>query len=129
MTLCALRGVARAAFNLQLMSGHDYQRICNVKGVRGEKLPAGRSISQGELSALMDACIKDKGPAGVRDAAMIGLMYVAGGLRRGEVVALKLGDYDPQSGEHIIHSPVRGLRLRGRRRGMSMVDSWHQLEE
>ena len=99
LTLSALRGVARAAFNLELMGGDDYQRIRNVGSVRGERLPAGRAVSQGELSALMDACMADEGPAGVRDAAIIGLMYAAGGMRRSEVVALDCEDYAPDRTE------------------------------
>lgn len=105
LTLCALRGVARAAFNLELMTAEDYQRLCHVQSVRGERLPAGRHVSQGELAALMDACARDEGPAGVRDAAIIGLMYAAGGMRRAEVVGLDREDYAPDTGE---------LRVRGK---------------
>ena len=105
LTLCALRGVARAAFNLDLLSADDYQRVRNVRSVRAERLPAGRQVSPGELSALMDACACQVGPAGVRDAAIIGLMYAAGGLRRAEVVVLNRQDYDVETGE---------LRVRGK---------------
>jgi len=99
--LYAIRGVARAAFNLELMSADDLQRIRDVRPVRGERLPAGRALTLGELSALMDACAKDTGPAGVRDAAIIGLLY-CGGLRRAEAAALRLSDYDPTTGELIV---------------------------
>lgn len=99
--LYAIRGVARAAFNLELMSADDLQRIRDVRPVRGERLPAGRALTLGELAALMDACAKDAGPAGVRDAAIIGLLY-AGGLRRAEVAALKSGDYNPETGELLV---------------------------
>lgn len=99
LALSALRGVARAAFNLELISAEDYQRIRSVPTVRGTRLPAGRQVSPGELGALMDACGRDDGPAGVRDAAIIGLMYAAGGLRRAEVVALDREDYRPDTGE------------------------------
>lgn len=105
LTLSALRGVARAAFNLEIISAEDYQRIRSVPSVRGSRLPAGRQVSQGELAALMDACARDDGPAGVRDAAMICLMYAAGGLRRAEVVGLDRADYDPETG---------ALRVRGK---------------
>ena len=97
-TLYAIRGVARAAFNLELMNADDYQRLCGVKPVRGERLPAGRALSSGELNALMDACVADEGPAGARDAALIALLYAAG-LRRAEIVALDVEDYDPETGE------------------------------
>lgn len=99
--LYAIRGVARAAFNLELMSADDLQRIRDVRPVRGERLPAGRALTLGELAALMDACSNDPTAAGVRDAAIIGLLY-AGGLRRAEVAALRLGDYDPTTGELLV---------------------------
>lgn len=96
--LHALRGVARAAFGLELMTADDLQRIRDVRPITAHRLPAGRAITPGELAALMDACASDPGPAGVRDAAAIALM-VAGGLRRAEVVALDVDHYDPESGE------------------------------
>jgi len=98
LALSALRGVAREAFNLGLLSAEDYARVRQVKSVRGERLPAGRSLSRGELAALVDACANDQSNAGARDAAIIGVMYT-GGLRREEVPALDLADYDPTSGE------------------------------
>lgn len=94
----AVRGVARAAFNLELMDAEAYERIRAVRPVRGERLPAGRALTPGELSGLMDACGSDATPAGVRDAVTIALLY-AGGLRRSEAASLRLGDYDPGTGE------------------------------
>lgn len=97
-TLHALRGVARAAFGLELISADDLQRIRNVRPLTAHRLPTGRAITPGELSALMQACEADMGPAGVRDATIIALM-VAGGLRRAEVAAVNVEDYDAASGE------------------------------
>ncbi len=96
--LHALRGVARSAFGLELMTADDLQRIRDVRPITAHRLPAGRAITPGEIGALMDACASDPGPAGVRDAAIFGLM-IAGGLRRAEVVALDVDHYDPESGE------------------------------
>lgn len=61
-TLYPLRGVAKAAWNLQLLSDDDYRRIRNVSPVRGSRLPAGRSLSSGELAALLDACERGQHP-------------------------------------------------------------------
>ena len=105
LALSALRGVAKAAFNLELITAEEYQRLRNVPTVKGERLPAGRHVGPGELVALLDACARDAGPAGVRDAAIIGLMYAAGGMRRSEIVGLDRGDYDASTGE---------LRVRGK---------------
>ncbi len=45
LTLAALRGVAREAWNLEYLTAEEYQRIKSVKGVSGTRLPAGRSFS------------------------------------------------------------------------------------
>jgi len=96
--LSALRGTLRAAWRLGLMTAEQYQAAADVKGLRGETIPAGRSLTPGELGALMASCANDPTPAGARDAAIIAALYAAG-LRRAELVALDLGDYDPQTGE------------------------------
>jgi len=96
MTLSALRGVAKSAFNLGIMSAENYTRLCNVKPVRGERVPVGRALSIGEIGALLDTCAGT--PIGIRDAAIISIMYACG-LRRDEVVSLDLSHYNTESGE------------------------------
>ena len=102
LAISSLRGVAKEAYGLGLMSGEDYQRLRLVKGVRGERLPAGRCLSSGEIAALMQACANDHSAAGARDAAIIGCLYV-GGLRRSEIPELDLSDYDSETGELAVH--------------------------
>lgn len=104
--LSALRGVLRAAWQLGQMDAERYHLAASVPNVRGEVLPAGRAVSGGELSALMAACAQDPSPAGARDAAIIALLYSCG-LRRAELAALRLADYDPETGT---------LRIVGKRR-------------
>lgn len=96
-TLSALRGVLKAAWRLGQLSEHDYSAAADVKGLKAERLPAGRALSPGEIAALMHSCENDTTPAGARDAALIACLYPAG-LRREEVVALDLADFDPQTG-------------------------------
>ena len=91
--LSALRGVLREAWRLGEMSAEDFQRACDLKPVIGETLPAGRSLSTGEILSLVQACMRDKSAAGTRDAAILGLLYTCG-LRRAELVALDLSDFD-----------------------------------
>jgi len=107
--LSALRGVLKQAYLLNQISADDYQRAIMVKSVEGSTLPRGRELSSGEISALMQACEDDKTSAGIRDAAIIAVMYV-GGLRREEVTALDIGDYDRETGKMII----RGKRQKER---------------
>lgn len=92
--LSALRQVLREAWKLGYMTAEDYQRAASVENVRGERLPAGRELSSGEISALMMGCGSDFGPAGVRDAAVVAVLYSCG-LRRAEITGMDFGDYDP----------------------------------
>ncbi len=94
VTLSALKGIARRARNLNLMSSDEYDRIRDVRGAKGEWEPAGRSATAGEIEALVRACLRDRTPAGIRDVAMLGVLYI-GGIRRTELVGLQLSDYIP----------------------------------
>jgi len=104
--ISAVRGTVRAAMGMKLMSADDYQRIMLVKMVAGVRLPTGRMMSQGEIKALVDACLNDylkvkkgenvsriQSPAAYRDLAIFGMMYI-GGLRRSEVADLNVEDID-----------------------------------
>jgi site-specific recombinase XerD len=95
--LSALRGTLKAAWRLSQMTAEDYRRAADVESVRGETLPAGRALTAGEIAALLDACADDPTPAGARDGALIALLR-AGGLRRAEVCALTLADYNAEAG-------------------------------
>lgn len=96
--LSALRGTLKAAWQLGQMGAEDYQRATDLRSVRGETLPAGRAVTQGELMALVAACRKDATAAGKRDGALLALLWACG-LRRAEVVALDRADYDADTGE------------------------------
>jgi site-specific recombinase XerD len=93
--LSALRGTLKAAWKLGLMTAEDFHAAASVANVKGETLPAGRHVPVGEVTALLESC--DQTPTGVRDAAVIALLYGAG-LRRAELVGLNLADYDQAAG-------------------------------
>lgn len=95
--LSALRGVLKAAWRLGQMDAEDYQRAADVENVKAETLPAGRDLQQGEIISLVSACQADDSPAGVRDAAIVGMLYTCG-MRRSELTKLNLSSYDPEIG-------------------------------
>lgn len=100
--LSALRGVLKAAWKLGQMSAEAYQAAADVDHVIGESVPAGRSVASGELAALLNTCRQDIG--GIRDAAMIAVLYACG-LRRAELVNLDLAHYErtAESGRLLVH--------------------------
>jgi len=97
--LSAVRETVKQAWLLKQIPADQYLRVKQVKNVKGSRLPAGRHITQGEIKAIMDACISDEGPAGYRDSSIIAWMVSGGGPRRSEVVSVDLSDYDPESGQ------------------------------
>src|SRR4051794_20215050 len=95
--LASVRGVLRAAWELGQVDTDRYQRAIGFRAVRGQTLPRGRSISQGELRALFSNCLKDRTPLGVRDAALLAVLY-GSGLRRAGGYSLHVARYDRGSG-------------------------------
>ncbi|MEN9214302.1 MAG: tyrosine-type recombinase/integrase [Gloeomargarita sp. DG02_4_bins_56] len=92
--LAALRGVLRECWRLGLLSAEDYHRTIDIPTVKGQRLLRGRVLSEAEVTALLHLCQQENSTAGCRDATLLGLL-VGSGLRRAEVVALQVQDYDP----------------------------------
>ncbi len=95
--LAAVRGVLKEAWQLGLMDADTYHRAAAVENVPWFTSPRGRVLSRDEIESLFAACHGDATPAGIRDAALLTVLY-AGGLRRSEAVALDVSDYDLSTG-------------------------------
>ena len=95
--LSALRGVLKESWRLGQVDAENYHRAVDLPSVRGESPLRGRALTAGELRKIAVVCREDNSPAGPRDAAMIAL-GAAGGLRRSEIIALDVADYDADTG-------------------------------
>jgi integrase len=95
--LAALRGVLKEAWRLGLMDAERYHRASAITNLPWSRSPRGRVLADSEIRALFAACQRDPTPAGVRDAALLTVLY-AGGLRRSEASALDVRDYDASTG-------------------------------
>lgn len=93
--LCAVRRVLKEAWRHNLISAEAYQRATDVRSVTAQRLPTGRELETEEIKRLIRVCLDDEDNPnlGLRDAAIISLMY-SSGLRRAEVVTLDIEDLD-----------------------------------
>lgn len=108
--ICSVRGVLKNSWRLGLMSIEDYQRAADIPSVSGTTLPPGRELTSDELRSLITACSVDNTASGIRDRAIISLMYSCG-LRREEVVDLNYENYDPENGRLIVQGKRSKERL------------------
>lgn len=101
--LSALRGVLTEAWRLGQVGADDYHRAIDIPSIKAQRLPRGRRLTSGEIAALGRACSEDATPRGVRDGALLAVMYV-GGLRVAEVVHLDLSDWNPEANTLTVRS-------------------------
>lgn len=88
-----LKGVAKESWLLGLMDVNTYQAIKSIPFRKNHKEEAGRMVKNHELAALLSDCDKDKQVVrGLRDAAILSVMRGAG-LRRKEVVSLRINHF------------------------------------
>ena len=95
--LCALRRVLKEALRLDLIDPTDYAKAVDLGTIKDKQKIRGRALSRAEITNLLRVCQDDPTPAGVRDAALIGILRGAG-VRRAEVVKLELFDLDWETG-------------------------------
>lgn len=109
LRLAALRGVLREAWRLELMSSDAYNRASDLENVRGSTLPRGRALPPGEMLALFSRCQKDSTVRGIRDAAVMAMLYGCG-MRRAELARARLVDLDLANETLRVHGKGRRER-------------------
>ena len=108
--LAALRGTLKAAWRLEQITTDQFMRAADLPAVKGSRLPAGRAISAGGGAIALFAAFA--------------LMYGAG-LRRAEVSALKLADYDPSTGEiTLVGKGNKERKVYAINGGADALDTW-----
>ncbi len=112
-SLASVRGVLRRAWQHGDLDRADLERRLDaLKTVKGGSAP-GRALDMGQVARLFGAAA-DGTPAGVRDAALLALLYGVG-LRRAEAAAADLADLDVTGAE------TWALRVRGKGRRERLV--------
>lgn len=92
--LIALRRVLRVCWRMGLMSADEYQRAADIENTKGSRRLAGRDINREELAKMLRVCAETEGPAGIRDAAIMAVLFSTG-LRRSEIAGALLDCYNP----------------------------------
>jgi site-specific recombinase XerD len=91
--LSALRGVLKEAWRMGLMDIRDYWSAISIPNIENHTEKVGRLIEDAEIQRILSMCQESESDCGIRDYAMIALMY-ATGARRSEVVNLDIADFD-----------------------------------
>jgi integrase/recombinase XerD len=108
--LAAFRRVLEEAWRSGLIDVEAYHRAIAVPNVPWAAPPRGRILADDEIRKLFAACLADPTPGGIRDGALLTVLYAAG-LRRSELVALDIVEYDWSSRALTVHGTV-GTRER-----------------
>lgn len=91
----AVRGVMNEAWRISLISQEHLLKMRSVKASAGTRLSQGRNLRRTLIRELMDVCAADPRPQGLRDAAVIGILY-GSGMRKSESVNLDLAQVNFQ---------------------------------
>jgi integrase/recombinase XerC len=100
----AVRGVMNEAWRMNLISQEHLLRMRTVKAAAGTRLSQGRNLRRSLIREMMEVCASDPRPQGLRDAAVIGILY-GSGMRKSESVNLDLAQ---------INFEERSLRVIGK---------------
>ena len=89
----AIRGVMNQAWQQSLITQDHLLKIRAVKAGGGSRLIKGRNLRRNLIRELMEVCAADPRPQGLRDAAIIAILY-GSGMRKSESVNMDLSQVD-----------------------------------
>ena len=96
-SLSALRGVVGVAHEMGLVDAARYQLVLDIPLFSSSPPTPRPTPSKRQIARLIGAAGRGGDPKGLRDAALLGVL-AATGLKRSEVVALRLADLEPKAG-------------------------------
>ena len=110
-TRAALRGVARAAWRMNLITSEELARINDISGAKGSREAVGREIEAWEIAALIRTCAGDPSPRGARDGALLALA-IKTGARREELANITTDNMTLNDGCYTIRVIGKGNKQR-----------------
>lgn len=122
--LAFVRGILKQCWLLDMIDGPAYRKAISIKEISYKRESSGRALAWQEIEALIGACDRTTAK-GSRDAAMVAILYSAG-LRRSELVSLRLEDYEEDTGRLIVrHGKGDKDRVMGLNNGgKQALDAW-----
>lgn len=106
--IAAVRGVLKAAWRMGQINTDSYMRRVDLDRMEGDS-KIGRMATDEEVNRLLDTCRVGPPTRGIRDEAILRLMFALG-LRVAEVIDLKYSDFDQKTGALNVHGKGRKLR-------------------
>jgi integrase len=91
--LSAVRALLKVTWRQGWLADDAYRRAVDLRTLHWTMLARRHPVTTGELQAVLAGCAADPTPGGVRDTALLTVLY-EGGLRPAEVVGLDARDYD-----------------------------------
>lgn len=99
--LAAVRGVLEQCWRQGLLERDALERAKAATAVvKASTTVRGKHLSRLELAKILAACSKDTSAGGARDGAVVALLAI--GLRRAEVAAIRMEDFDHATGRLVV---------------------------
>lgn len=126
VTLSMIKMVVKEAYDLDLITVDEYQRIANIKSPRGSVVDTGKALTREEVKKAYDLLEEQKTLIDIRDNAIIRLLFGTG-LRRSEVVEIKIKDIDFENSHILIHGKGNKERIVGLNKNtMDSILKWYE---
>lgn len=108
--ISTVKSVCKECWKMNLIDDNTYLRIKSLPTTKGTRITRGRSLSQTEISLLLQQLSNMDTVRAIRDMAILSLGCCCG-LRRSEITAIRLNDFDELKQTILIHGKGNKERL------------------